>query len=99
MQQPARAVSVLRTDANTRLGEYNGTILHKSNRIPMGVSNAGAQQTSTRRALFCGAQAGALAFGKEFSEGVNYKWVNDISPVAVKAANDNCVNSVKLLAA
>lgn len=60
------------------LGEYNGVILHKSNRIPMGVSNAGVQQTSTRRAVFCGAQAGALAFGKEFSDGVNYKWVEDL---------------------
>ncbi len=81
------------------LGEYNNTILHKANRIPMGVSNAGVQQTSTRRAVFCGAQAGAIAFGKEFSDGVNYKWVNDISPVVAKAANDNCVKSVKLLAA
>lgn len=60
------------------LGEYNGVILHKSNRIPMGISNAGMQQTSTRRAVFCGAQAGALAFGKEFSDGVNYKWVEDL---------------------
>jgi len=60
------------------LGEYNGVILHRSNRIPMGISNAGAQQTSTRRAVFAGAQAGALAFGKEFSEGVNYKWVEEL---------------------
>lgn len=60
------------------LGEYNGVVLHRSNRIPMGISNAGAQQTSTRRAVFCGAQAGALAFGKEFSEGVNYKWVEEL---------------------
>ncbi len=36
------------------------------------------QQTSTRRAVFCGAQAGALAFGKEFAEGVNYKWVEEL---------------------
>ena len=63
---------------NGSLGEYNGTILHRSNRIPMGISNAGVQQTSTRRAVFCGAQAGALAFGKEFSEGVNYKWVEEL---------------------
>jgi N4-gp56 family major capsid protein len=81
------------------LGEYNNVVLHKANRIPMGISNAGAQQTSTRRAVFCGAQAGAIAWGKEFSDGVNYKWVNSISPVAVKIANDNRVNSVKLLAA
>jgi N4-gp56 family major capsid protein len=60
------------------LGEYNGVVLHRSNRIPPGISNAGAAQTSTRRAVFCGAQAGALAFGKEFSEGVNYKWVEEL---------------------
>jgi N4-gp56 family major capsid protein len=60
------------------LGEYNNTILHKANRIPNGISNAGAVQTNTRRAVFCGAQAGAIAFGKEFSEGVNYKWVEEL---------------------
>jgi N4-gp56 family major capsid protein len=60
------------------LGEYNNVVLHKSNRIPMGVSNAGAQQTSTRRAVLCGAQAGAIAFGKEFSEGNHYKWIEEL---------------------
>src|SRR5258708_8171823 len=60
------------------LGEYNNTILHKWNRLPMGVSNAGVQQTSTRRAVFCGAQAGAVAFGREFDEGVHYKWVEEL---------------------
>ncbi|TDM98879.1 hypothetical protein CEE87_11665, partial [Lactobacillus crispatus] len=28
--------------------------------------------------MFCGAQAGAIAFGKEFSDGVNYKWVEEL---------------------
>ncbi|MGM4992708.1 N4-gp56 family major capsid protein [Tardiphaga sp. 841_E9_N1_2] len=60
------------------LGEYNNTILHKANRVTNGISNAGVVQTNTRRAVFCGAQAGALAFGKEFSEGVNYKWVEEL---------------------
>lgn len=60
------------------LGEYNSVVLHKSNRVTNGISNAGAVQTSTRRAVFCGAQAGALAFGKEFAEGVNYKWVEEL---------------------
>jgi N4-gp56 family major capsid protein len=60
------------------LGEYNGTILHKWNRLPFGVSNAGAQQTSTRRAVFCGAQAGAVAYGREFSAGVHYKWIEEL---------------------
>jgi N4-gp56 family major capsid protein len=60
------------------LGEYNNVVLHKANRIPMGISNAGVQQTSTRRAVFCGAQAGAIAWGKEFSDGVNYKWIEEL---------------------
>jgi len=60
------------------LGEYNGVILHRSNRIPNGISNAGAAQTSTRRAVFCGAQAGAVAFGKQFSDGVHYKWIEEL---------------------
>lgn len=60
------------------LGEYNNVVLHKSNRITMGVSNAGAVQTSTRRAVLCGAQAGAVGFGKEFSSGSHYKWVEEL---------------------
>jgi len=60
------------------LGEYNNVVLHKANRVPNGISNAGAVQTNTRRAVFCGAQAGALAFGKEFTEGVNYKWIEEL---------------------
>jgi N4-gp56 family major capsid protein len=60
------------------LGEYNNVVLHKSNRIPNGISNAGVVQPSTRRAVFCGAQAGAIAFGKEYYEGVYYKWVEEL---------------------
>ncbi len=60
------------------LGEYNNVVLHKSNRVTMGVSNAGAVQTSTRRAVLCGAQAGAVGFGKEFSSGSHYKWVEEL---------------------
>lgn len=39
------------------LGVYNNTILHSSTRVPSGLAN-------TRRAIFCGAQAAAVAFGK-----------------------------------
>lgn len=61
------------------LGEYNGVVLHESTRVPNGVhSSTGAAQTSTRRAIFCGAQAGALAFGQKYNEGANYKWVEDL---------------------
>lgn len=41
------------------LGEYNGVILHESNYIPLAPST-----TAVRRAVFCGAQAGVVAFGK-----------------------------------
>ena len=61
------------------LGEYNNTVLHESTRIPTGIhSSTAAAQTSTRRAVFCGAQAGALAWGQKYSEGANYKWVEDL---------------------
>jgi N4-gp56 family major capsid protein len=60
------------------LGEYNDVILHRSNRIPMGISNAGVQQTSTRRAVFCGAQAALVGFGKEFAKGSHYKWIEEL---------------------
>lgn len=61
------------------LGEYNNVVLHESVRVPNGVhSSTGAAQTSTRRAIFCGAQAGAIAYGQKYSEGANYKWVEDL---------------------
>lgn len=59
------------------LGEYNNVILYESTRLPNGISNAGAQQTSTRRAVFCGAQAGLVGFGQKFSEGRKFRWVED----------------------
>lgn len=60
------------------LGEYNNVILHEWTRLPNGISNAGASQTSTRRAVFCGAQAAAVGFGKEFSKGSHYKWIEEL---------------------
>jgi N4-gp56 family major capsid protein len=60
------------------LGEYNNVVLHKSNRITNGVSNAGAAQPNTRRAVLCGAQSLGLGFGKEFSNGSHYKWIEEL---------------------
>jgi N4-gp56 family major capsid protein len=61
------------------LGEYNGVVLHESTRVPNGLhSSTSAAQTSTRRAIFCGAQAGALAWGQKYTEGSNYKWVEEM---------------------
>ena len=63
------------------LGEYNGVILHESTRIPGGIANAGTAAANTRRAVLCGAQAGAIAWGQKFdggATGANYKWVEEM---------------------
>lgn len=60
------------------LGEYNNTILHEWTRLPNGISNAGVAQASTRRAVFCGAQAGLVGFGKEFAKGSHFKWIEEL---------------------
>lgn len=56
------------------LGEYNGVILHKANRIPVAPTNSNA-----RRALFCGAQAGVVGFGQGFESGEEgQKWYEEL---------------------
>jgi len=60
------------------IGEYNGIIMHKWYRLPQGISNAGAYVANTRRAVFCGAQAGLVGFGKEFAKGSHFKWVEEL---------------------
>lgn len=50
------------------LGVYNGAILYEDRRIPYGVnSSTGAAVTNARRAVFMGAQAGVMAFGRDNS--------------------------------
>lgn len=58
------------------LGEYNGVIIRQSEDVVTGVhSSTAAEQTSTRRALFLGAQAGSIGFSSKFSKNSPYKWV------------------------
>jgi N4-gp56 family major capsid protein len=45
------------------LGVYNGVILHESAYIP-NTESVAAGNTDYRRAIFCGAQAGVIAFGQ-----------------------------------
>jgi len=55
------------------LGVYNNVILHESFRVP-----SSPTQSTVKRAVFCGAQAGVVAFGQNFgngSAGTNFKWV------------------------
>lgn len=63
---------------NGALGEYNGTIIHDSTRVTQGVnSSTGAAITTVRRAVFCGAQAAMLAYGKD-SSGGEMSWVEEL---------------------
>ena len=59
-------------------GEYNDCILHESTRVPQGVnSSTGAAISTVRRAIFCGAQAGVMAYGQGSSDG-EMKWVEEL---------------------
>ncbi|CAB4192431.1 hypothetical protein UFOVP1244_27 [uncultured Caudovirales phage] len=64
------------------LGIYNGVILHESPRITMGmasttsVTTSGAGGLGTRRAVLCGAQAAAIAFGQDNSD-EQMTWVEE----------------------
>lgn len=60
------------------MGMYNNMVIHVSNRITPGVhSSTGAVISTVRRALFLGAQAGMLAFGKGHSF-ENYDWHEEL---------------------
>lgn len=60
------------------LGVYNGVILHEDYRVTQGYNPSGNTAISTvRRAVFCGAQAGMVGFGRDNS--VNkFTWVEEL---------------------
>ena len=53
------------------LGVYNGVVLHEWTRLPAITTGQGAE--TGRRAVFCGAQAVAMAWGKGYSEEPKYR--------------------------
>lgn len=56
------------------LGMYNNVILHEAVRVPTGVnSSTGAQITTVRRAVLCGAQSAIMGFGEGHSF-KQYSW-------------------------
>lgn len=78
------------------LGMYNGVILHESTRVTQGVhSSTGAAQTSTRRAVLCGAQSAVMGFGQghSFKE---FDWYEELfdygNQLGVKAG---CIGGLK----
>lgn len=59
------------------LGIYNRTLLVENTRVPQGVhGTTGAAVANTRRAIFCGAQAASMAFGKGGGKN-KFKWVEE----------------------
>jgi N4-gp56 family major capsid protein len=60
------------------LGMYNNVILHESTRVPLGSQSAsGESGNPLRRAVFCGAQAGAMAFGRKSGKNT-YSWREEL---------------------
>lgn len=60
------------------LGVYNGVILHSDVRVTTGVnSSTAAQAASVRRAVFAGAQAGMIAFGRDHGP-ERFTWVEEL---------------------
>lgn len=55
---------------NGSLGEYNNVIMHESIRVPAITANV-------RRAIFCGAQSGCIAYGQSAAAG-NMSWVEEL---------------------
>lgn len=60
------------------LGMYNGVVLHEATRIPAGSTSASASSgIPVRRAVFCGAQAAAVAFGRRSGKNT-YSWREEL---------------------
>lgn len=61
------------TDA---LGVYHNVVLHEAQRVTQGVhSSTGAAVSTARRAVLCGAQAGAIGFSRRNPGNLKFKWV------------------------
>lgn len=56
------------------LGEYNGVIIRKAHDVTQGIAAAGTAVTTVRRAVFLGAQAACIAFGRDNGP-TDYTWV------------------------
>lgn len=83
------------------LAEYNNVILKSSFDVTQGVnSTTAAAITTVRRAVLLGAQAAVIGYGMKHAGG-KYLWNEELidSSVVARAANENWVNSGKLLAA
>jgi N4-gp56 family major capsid protein len=60
------------------IGMYHGVLLHENSRVTNSVANAGTAVANTKRALFCGAQAAALAFGRGEGDSQKFRWLEEL---------------------
>lgn len=60
------------------LGMYHGVLLHENPRVPNSTSNAGLAVAATKRALFMGAQAATMAFGRGSGEAQKFRWLEEL---------------------
>jgi N4-gp56 family major capsid protein len=60
------------------IGMYHGVLLHENARVTNSVTNAGAAFANSKRALFCGAQAATLAFGRGDGENQKFRWLEEL---------------------
>jgi N4-gp56 family major capsid protein len=63
--------------ATGALGYYNQTLLHEWSYVPLGVSSSAVSVSLIRRAIFCGAQAGLMAYGQG-TQPNQMSWVEEL---------------------
>jgi N4-gp56 family major capsid protein len=59
------------------VGIYNGCLILESTRVPYGVSATSTPDTDTRRAVLCGAQSAAFAYGQK-QGATEMSWVEEL---------------------
>jgi len=60
------------------LGIYHGVLIHENPRVPNAVANAGTAVANTKRAIFMGAQAATMAFGRGAGESQKFRWLEEL---------------------
>jgi N4-gp56 family major capsid protein len=60
------------------IGMYHGTLMHENARVTNAVANAGTAVANTKRAIFAGAQAAAMCFGRGQGEDQKFRWLEEL---------------------
>lgn len=64
------------------LGMYRGTLYHENARVPNAMANAGTAVPATKRALFFGAQAATVAYGRAQGEINKFVYLEEVRDFA-----------------